>query len=218
MNRRVIAIGTAATFGLLAVWYLLLWSPQSASLKVARISASTALQNEASLKTQVAALQKQRIHLPALQAQLVQQQLAIPATPLIDKFLDQLNAAAIGSGVSVLSFSPTAPVVAARATAVTTPTTVAGAAKVTATTTPAVAVAASPATSIGLTLSVSGSYPQLVDFINRLTRLPRLTIVDGIIFAAPSDKAKPMSASITARVFEDPLAVTTTTTTTVGGH
>jgi Tfp pilus assembly protein PilO len=70
-----------------------------------------------------------------------------------------------------------------------------------------------------LTLAVSGSYAQLVDFINRLTSLPRLTIVDGVNFTAPAEKNKPMTASISAHIYEDPPAANAPkTTTTVGAH
>ena len=46
MSRRVIALAVAASIALLAIWYLILWSPQSKSLALARADVTTAAKKE----------------------------------------------------------------------------------------------------------------------------------------------------------------------------
>ncbi len=106
MNRKMIMIAGAALVGIIAVWYLVLWSPQGASLTQARAGETAAVQKEASLKSQVAALQRQRALLPALQAKLATVNEAIPTTPDIDKVIDDVNAVVLSSGVSITSLTP----------------------------------------------------------------------------------------------------------------
>jgi Tfp pilus assembly protein PilO len=196
MSRRVIALAVAASVGLLAVWYLILWSPQSGSLKQARADVSIAAAKEQDLKGQVATLQKGRLLLPAKQAQLATLARAIPATPDIDKLIDDVNTAALLSGVQLQTLSPSPPTVTG-------------------------AGASGGATPMPLLMTVTGTYFQVKDFVNQLTSMPRLAIIDGISFGTP-DKTGKMASSVSAHVFVTgpaaaPSSTGTTTATTTKG-
>jgi Tfp pilus assembly protein PilO len=196
MSRRVISLAVAASVGLLAVWYLILWSPQSSSLRQARADVAAASAKEQDLKAQVSALQKGRLLLPTKQQQLVALARAVPATPDIDRLIDDVNSAALASGVALQSLSPSPPAVTASG-------------------------AAAGPTPMTVTMGISGTYFQVKDFVNQLTKMPRLTVVDGISFSAP-DKSGKMSSSISAHVFvaapaTAPSSPTSTTATTTKG-
>jgi Tfp pilus assembly protein PilO len=197
MSRKVILIAMVALFGIAAIWYVGLWAPQGASLRKAQASATSAEQKESTLKAQVATLQRQRAGLPALQAQLDQLNQAVPAAVGIDKVIDNVNAVALASGVTLSSLTP--PLLAATA---------AGAASV------------SSAVSMTVTVAVSGTYFQLVDFINKLNSMPRLAVVDSFSLGTPDKATGKIATSISARVFVAPapaVAPAKTTTTTTGG-
>jgi Tfp pilus assembly protein PilO len=191
MNRRIAVISLAAMLGLTAIWYVLLWSPQSASLKHSRANAATAVQQEQTLRGQLAALILKRAKLPAAQAQLATLARAVPKTAEVDKLIDDVNGLAKSSGVFLDSLSQAQPAITGGAG------------------------------SMNVTLSVNGSYPQLVDFINRFTTMARLAVIDGVSFTAPDKDAK-MSLSLTGRVFlvAPPAAVVpgATTATTAVSH
>ena len=194
MSRKVIAIMIAAVLAISAVWYVVMWSPQGASLKKAQASAASAQTKESSLKAQVAALQKQRAQLPVLNAQIAALKQAIPATANIDQVIDQVNAVTRDVGVTLVAFSPPA--------------------------IPAAAVPGTPtvvgAVPMSLSVSVTGTYFQLIKLINELNAMPRLAVVDGFSLGTP-DKSGNISTTITARVFLQPAAATPATTTTTTG-
>jgi len=198
MSRKLIAIAVAALLGIVAIWYVALWSPQGAKLKQAQASAATARQKEGGLQAHVASLQLQRTQVPALEAQIAHLSQAIPANASIDKVIDDVNAVVLSSGVTLSSLSPS------------TAATVAGAASS--------AAAPSGAIPMTLTVSVSGTYFQLVDFINKLNAMPRLAVVDGFSLSTPDQSGK-ITTSVVARVFmAPPVASSTTATTTAGAH
>jgi Tfp pilus assembly protein PilO len=198
MSRKVIAIAVAALVAIGGIWYVALWAPQGTSLKKANASATSAEQKESTLKAQVAALQLQRAQLPVLQAQMAQLSQAVPAVAGIDKVIDNVTAVALASGVTLSSLSP--PALGATA---------AGA-------------AASGVIPMSMTVTVSGTYFQIVDFINKLNSMPRLAVVDGFNLATPDKTSGKISTTISARVFLAPPAAAapakTTTTTTGGTH
>jgi len=123
----------------------------------------------------------------------------VPADAGIDKVIDDVNAVALGSGVTLASFTP--------------PIAVTGAA--------ANVDRASGATPMTMGVSLSGTYFQLIDFINKLGTMPRLAVVDSFSLGSP-DKSGKITTSISARVFVSPASsvvpAAPTITTTTSAH
>jgi Tfp pilus assembly protein PilO len=188
MSRKRLAVAAAAFFVVLAIWYVALWSPQGASLQKAKLSATATLQKEVTLKAQVASLQKQRSQVPAFRAQLAQLNQSLPANAEVDKVIDDVNAVVLKSGVTLSSL--TTPIAVGK-----------------------VAIGGTGAIPLNMTMSVSGTYSQLIEFINQINAMPRLTVVDSFGLTEP-DKSGKILTTITARVFMTPPAAASTTPTT----
>jgi Tfp pilus assembly protein PilO len=169
MNRRLlIPIGVGVV--LVLFWYLALWSPQSKALSDARKRKTDAQAQTASLRDQLTRLQQARRDQPLKQSQLETLRVAIPDQPNLAEFILDANDAASRSGIDFLSISPTPPSGTAGAT---TPPTGAGGAAGGATPVP-----------IRIAMSVSGGYFQVLDFMNRLNRLPRIVVIDSVTMSA----------------------------------
>jgi Tfp pilus assembly protein PilO len=68
-------------------------------------------------------------------------------------------------------------------------------------------VAAGGLQGITLTMQLTGSYFQVVDFVNRLNALPRLIVLNNLSLSkAPAAAANNLSASVVARAFVEPTA------------
>jgi type IV pilus assembly protein PilO len=151
MNRKVIGIAGAAILGMVASWYVMLFSPQGATLSAANSRLESARERQTELRAQLRALQTAKTTPSTIQAQINALKQAIPNTPDLAGFIDAANGAANASGVDFLSLAPSLPS--------------AGKAGV---------------TELKLSLAVKGTYFQLVDFVNRLNGIPRLVVVDGL--------------------------------------
>jgi len=184
MNRRLLiplAIGAV----LVLLWFVALWGPQSSALSGARKRANDATQQGATLRDQLARLQQARRDQPIKQSQLETLRVAIPDDPNLAQFILDANDAASRAGIDFLSISPTPPSAQGQAT---TPTTAAGGAP------------AATAIPIRTSLSISGGYFQVLDFVNRLNRLPRLVVVDSLNIGGGADPTR-LQVSMQARIF-----------------
>jgi len=238
MNRKVLLIAAAGAVALVAAWFLVLWSPQSSKLDGAQEREEAAADANSALELRIDRLRDLRARRPELEADLVSLQAAVPASPELDSFLLDADAAAERAGVDITSITPAKPAAGAteETTPATTPTTAAGAE---ATGTTGEAATGAPPSAITVALDASGGYFQVLDFINRLDDLPRVVVVDSLTLASGASgaggegdgSAVPASASsseltmsITARMFTTAAAAATgdgsggaTTTTTAGG-
>jgi Tfp pilus assembly protein PilO len=228
VSRRVILFAAIAAVVILLGWYLLLWSPAKSDLDKAKKRTAAAQAQEQQLQAQVRRLRDVRASEPLRRAQLETLRTAIPDTPNLGQFLVDVNDAATKSGINFMSIAPSEP--KAPATAVVTPTpTTAPASGTTPTTaattaTPPAAVATPPA-EVTLVIQVQGGYFQVMDFLNRLDRLPRLVVTDALnVNADPNTGA--LTASINARMFVRSIPAgfagatatpSTTSTTAAGG-
>jgi Tfp pilus assembly protein PilO len=222
MSRRHLLIGAGAVVGLLIFWFVFLWGPQGSRLSDARDRQEAALREQQDLRVRIARLRSLQAGEPQKRAQLESLRVAIPDEPNLAQFILDANTAATASGINFLSISPSPPAPAGGtggATATTTPATTPGS-------------AAGPPAVVGLQLSVSGGYFQIVDFVNRLNGLSRLVVIDSLSLAAGGQTtpgATGLTVSISARMFvrsATPVAgstapggvtPTTTTTTAPGG-
>jgi len=184
MNRRVlIPVGVGVV--VVVLWFVALWSPQSSALSDARKRKDTATQQGATLRDQLARLQQAVRDQPLKQSQLETLRVAIPDQPNLAEFILDANDAANKSGIDFLSISPTPPSgQSQRSTATTTPGAAAGAAPI----------------PITMSITISGGYFQVLDFINRLNRLPRIVVVDSLNISTSGD-ASTLQVSISARMF-----------------
>lgn len=216
MNRRLL-IPVGIGLVLVLFWYFALWSPQSKALSDARKRKTDAQAQTATLRDQLARLQQARRDQPLKQSQLETLRVAIPDDPNLAQFILDANDAATRSGIDFLSITPTPPSGTGAATGTPTPTTPAGGATTAGGATPV---------PIRIAMSVTGGYFQVLDFMNRLNRLPRLVVIDSV---SMTSGLTGLQVSLTERIFttsSQPIAGSTTgggaaasgaTTTTVPG-
>jgi type IV pilus assembly protein PilO len=202
LGRRSIVIGVVAAFVVLLLWWFLLWSPQRKKVDDAKARTEAAQQQAAQLRVTLSRLQELKRTEALKRSQIEALRVAVPDQPNLAQFILDANDAANKAGIDFLSVTPSPPATAA-----------AGG------TTPAGAPAA-----VNLAMSITGGYFQVLDFVNRLTDLPRIVVIDNLSLAAGDGSN--MTVSITARMFTTsaaPVAPTTTapaagaTTTTVAG-
>jgi type IV pilus assembly protein PilO len=202
LGRRSIVIGVVAAFVVLLLWWFLLWSPQRKKVDDAKARTEAAQQQAAQLRVTLSRLQELKRTEALKRSQIEALRIAVPDQPNLAQFILDANDAANKAGIDFLSVTPSPPATAAAGR-----------------TTPAGAPAA-----VNLAMSITGGYFQVLDFVNRLTDLPRIVVIDNLSLAAGDGSN--MTVSITARMFTTsaaPVAPTTTapaagaTTTTVAG-
>jgi Tfp pilus assembly protein PilO len=198
VNRRSLLIGVGAALAVLLVWYFLLWSPRGKAIDEAKSRQQTASDAADELEARLNQLRDAQRNEAATRAQIAQLQEAIPDEANLAQFILDANDAATRSGIDFLSISPTPP---AAGDAVD----------------PATGAAAAGAPSqIALNVSITGGYFQVLDFVNRLTDLPRIVVIDALNVsgAAGGD----LSVQITGKMFttQAPAGSTPTTTTVPG--
>jgi Tfp pilus assembly protein PilO len=179
----------------LALVFVVVWSPQTKQMTKERAALTTAQAQLATGRTQIASLRKQQAGLADVQVKLAGLKSAIPDTPVVDQLIDQINGLVVVSGVTLQAFSPTVAAPTAAPAPVAAP--VAGGTSAAAPSAAAAPVVAK-AQVISMPMTVEGSYVQIIDFVNRLNAAPRLFVVDSIaLTAAPHG----LTATITARTF-----------------
>lgn len=154
-------IGAAAALAVLAIWYELLWAPQSARLASARLEQASASQSLVIAQQRLGHLK----HLQSISAQMrtLDSRLAaaIPDSDALDTFIVGLNDDARVSGVALgsLSFSPAAPTTAGMS-------------------------------AIGVQASVTGGYFGLERFLDHARDGDRLVVLDTMALS-PSGASSP---------------------------
>jgi Tfp pilus assembly protein PilO len=190
VSRRVILIAVAAAVVVSGIWYMTLWSPQQNALGAAHQRTTAAEQQASDLGLKVHGLEVARKDMPAKQAQLDILRAAIPDQPQLDQMIATVNNAAIASGVDLTALAPAQPPVTGGPGA--NPPRVVGG-----------------PTELNLSMSISGTYFQLTDFVNRLNAAPRLVVVDTLSLAGTADKSAKMSSALSAKMFVQPSAAGT---------
>jgi Tfp pilus assembly protein PilO len=208
VNRRLlIPLGVGVVF--IILWFVALYGPQSSALSDARKRADIATQQGATLRDQLTRLQQSRRDQPLKQSQLETLRVAVPDDPNLAQFILDANDAASKAGIDFLSITPTPPSAAGQTA--TTPTTVAGG---------AAGGAGATAIPIRIGMTASGGYFQVLDFVNRLNRLPRIVVVDSLQMGGQGTDVSRLQVTLAERIFTtsaSPVAAGTTTTTTAAG-
>lgn len=191
MTKRTKLIAAGACFAVLVIWYVALWAPRGRALTDAREREEAAQLAQDDLRVRISRLKAAQRDEPTKRARLETLRAAVPDQPNLGQFILDTNEAANRSGIEFLSISPTQP---------------------------SGGTPEAPA-AIGLNLSLSGGYFQVLDFINRLSTAPRLVVIDSLNVGG-LDASGRLSIGMTARMFTTagaaPAAGTTTTTTVPG--
>ena len=172
MNRRATFIAIGAAVALLALWFVLLWGPQGGRLEDARERTSVADAQNEELELRVARLEAAQDSAPARMAELANLRRAVPGDPELAQFILDANQVASETGVDFLSISPSVP---------------------------AAGVGGLPPV-IGLSITVTGEYFAVLDYLDRVGDLPRIVVIDTLGLS-PGDGGDELSVSISGRMF-----------------
>ena len=203
MDRKdlLVAAGVTAVLGL--GWYQFVWQSQGAAATKAESAVQSAQDRTSKLHTQVSSLERTKAEVAARGGLKDQLDKAIPATAELSSLVKQLQAVAAQREVTLTQIT-NGGIIAPVDPASTPTTTVAGAAKSSA------APSGAPASSILLTLALNGDYPKVMSFINDLSALPRLVVLDSVMMSPVQSAQVPgkavsagnsVSATLIARVF-----------------
>jgi Tfp pilus assembly protein PilO len=215
VKRNQLLIGGGAVLAIVLLWYFVIYAPLGDDLTSAQSQTAAEQKKTDDLESTLTRLQDQAKNASQQQAKLRQLDAAVPKNPDLAEFIIQANDIAEQSGITFLSIAPSPP------------------------------AAGEGASVINMTITISGSYFQLHDYLSRLEKLERLVIVDGISISASgggsgstgtttadtADTADTgevsLSVSLTARMFTRAAPTadasgtsgsgTATTTTTVAG-
>jgi Tfp pilus assembly protein PilO len=181
VNRRSLLIGVGAALVVLLFWYFILWSPRGAALDDAKSRQQTAADQADELQARLNQLRDAQRNEAATRAQIAQLQEAIPDEANLAQFILDANDAATRSGIDFLSIAPTPPAA---------PAAVAN---------PQTGAQAGGPSEITLAVSITGGYFQVLDFVNRLTDLTRIVVIDGLTVGGAT--GGDLSVQITGRMF-----------------
>jgi Tfp pilus assembly protein PilO len=174
MSRRAMMIGGAALIAVVLVWYLALWSPRQSAIAKQRERAQAAEQQRSELEVSLSRLQGLKKDEALKRSQLDRLRVAIPEQPNLAQFILDANDAADKAGIEFLSITPALPT----------------------------ASASGGAASVGLAMTISGGYFQVLDYLNRLDELPRIVVVDSInVTPSAGDRADELSVALTGKMF-----------------
>jgi Tfp pilus assembly protein PilO len=177
VNRRVLIVSAVASLAMVGLWYLFLWSPRQSELRTERARTAAALAQKATLETRLGQLQDLKKREPLRRAQLERLRIAIPDRADLAAFILDANSAADDAGIDFLSITPSAP---------------------------SAATQTAPGT-VGLSMTVSGPYSDVLDYLTKLQDLPRIVVVDTLNLAPagvpdPSGSTR-LSVSVTGKMF-----------------
>jgi Tfp pilus assembly protein PilO len=184
-------IGAGTLVVALLLWVALV-APQNSKLSGLR-SQQTQLQTQqtglqaklASLRTEQQKLSKSCADLQKITTQIPSVQTPTDVDAEESSFESQFNGLAATTGVTLTQFSGFAPATTAAATPTTTPASTAG---------PTTGVVAVPTT-----LAVTGSYGQMLAFVNGLDTFPRLFVIQKFVLSFGTAVAASSSSSTSAR-------------------
>lgn len=142
MTRQATMLAALGVVLVLLLFYFFAFAPKNDELAVIREDIDTAVAQQATLEARIAALQEVRLRAPEIEAALAAAESIIPREAALPSALRQLQLAADDSGVELLTISPGRPA--------------------------AVAGELPELSMLAVSLSVEGSYFQLVDFLRRI--------------------------------------------------
>lgn len=185
MNRRNInlLVFVLAIVAVTALYFLLIFRPQSNKIQDARDRADSEEQRVRQLELELNRLLALQKDAPALREQAAKFESAMPSDPRLADFILQVQEAANASGIEWVSVSPTPPVAG-------TVTTV---------------------SNITMQMAVNGGYFQVQDFIVRLENLKRAVKVNTLNLGAGPGGLPNLTATLGMQMYVSTPAATTAT-------
>ncbi len=186
MKKRIIilsAIGVVMTL----IWFFLLFSPTQSSLDKIKAQQSAAVQQHSQLQAQLFQLRQEAKIQQSKRSLLTKMKQAIPTQSHLSQILFSLDSAAKQSGVTLVSVSPSPPTKPAPTSSLSSPSGISS------------LPAGSSLPAIKITLSVSGNYYKVLDFMNRINSLPRIVVISDINLVAGKQSATNVSPTLTAQ-------------------
>jgi Tfp pilus assembly protein PilO len=231
------SVGAAVlVLAILAAGWFLLVAPKHHATADLKTKSTSQVQANAQLQQQIQVLQAQQQDLPQQQAKLASLSTQIPGNPALPTLIRDLTAAANKVGLSIDSMAPAPPVALVAPLAAVAPVPPASTtdtsggtdstdSTATTTTTPvAPPVATSTLFQVPLTLSVTGSYFEVEQFLNKLEGMKRSILISGLTMTPGSGvsttttsggsdaSASDLKVVLTGRVFLTQNSAPTTTT------
>jgi type IV pilus assembly protein PilO len=168
VKRNALLIGGAVAVVIVLLWYFLLYAPLNDDLSSAQAQVAQEQKTTSDLQGQLAQLESQKQNGTQQQALLRRLDAAVPKEPDLAEFIIQANDIADQAGISFLSIAPSPP-----------------------------AAGNGGASVINLTITISGSFFQLEDYLRQLEQLERLVIVDGLNITASSGSSAGGTGAVT---------------------
>ena len=203
MKSRVAALVAIGIFGVVALWWVFVYSPRGGELSDTRDEVTRAQEERTGLDSTLKRLQAIDDDGPATDARLQQLSEALPSTPDLAGFITGAHEIAEDAGIDWISVAPAEPT----------------------------ATPGAPPT-IRLSIQIEGGFFQVLDYMNRLEDLDRLVIVDSVNIttgatgggggdtstttAASTGGAPDLAVTLTARMFTLSTPGSTATTVPAG--
>lgn len=181
MRRRApLLAAVLACLVLAGAWYLVLWKPQTAALESAQDRLVDAESREITTRSRLNKLQATKKQEPALRSELAQLTAAVPAEPQLAELLRTVDNTARGAGVEYVSISQSEPGVPR----------------------------GGASAALQLSIEFKGGYNQVLSFVDQLSGLPRILVVDSIDLSPENSEsgAPILTGSMAARTFVAPAA------------
>jgi Tfp pilus assembly protein PilO len=195
-SRRIGVVAAVAALLLAVTWYFALFRPESHHLKAANTARAAADARAQSLTQQISSLDALVKQVPHDQMALATLKTSIPDNPDLSDALGQLHQAATSSGVQLTSVSPTPP--PTTSSSAKTGSASGGSPSSGSSQASGTSQAAGPS-AISLSLSVTGSYQQLVGFVTRLDNMARTVVLNALNVNSGNNGG--LTASMTAQIF-----------------
>lgn len=171
--RRGLILGLLGALLLTALWWFFLITPRNSSISEAREALQSARNEESLLRTRIATLEAIRDAEVEYLAGLGKLETMIPQRPLLEEFIEQVNALADSTGLELRSLSPSIP---------------------------EAALDGSDLREISVNVQLEGQFFDMVGFLFGLSELDRLVRVDGMSATSSTDEAGQTSLSVSLQL------------------
>lgn len=178
--RRNVIVFVLVMIAVLAVWFLLIYSPQSNKIDEATAAADSAEEQARKLNLEVQRLQALEKQAPQLRERAARADTAIPSEPQLAQFILQVQEAANASGVDWISVAPAPPTAAPAQGA---PAELLGVREV------------------AISMNVEGGYFQVQDFITRIETLTRAVKITAVVLAGGQEDGTNLVAALSMKMF-----------------
>jgi Tfp pilus assembly protein PilO len=214
MRRRFTAL-VAISLVLLVAWYFTIFRTSRSDLSDVRDQVATTQAEVAQLTAKLAELQELRRDEARLRADAARFSDALPTDPALSDFILDVQAAANQSRIAFLSVAPSLPAVVQGAEAAPAPAAPASPAPSPSPDTEAPTTPQTPATPAGLqsitvSITASGGFFAIEDFVAKMERLERALRVDTFTLGGGGEAG--LSLSMSLRMFMTPAAAAAATT------